>query len=395
MILTKKLRFFVFCLSIISITLACKEDATVIDTSSMNEEEIYFADYEPSEYKWGYINEKGRLVIKDQYDNTRDFSEGLAAVNYKGKWGYIDTKGQVQIDFNYRSAFPFKDGIARIQNFDKLYGFIDQSGNEVIPPKFKEAYDLEDGLIKIKTNRGYNFINADGDTLLEQSITKANNYKNGYAIAKDFGKETIIDTNGKLLFEYKYDKVYTPTDNLIKVKLDKKYGFVSKGGKVIIPIVYDKLSMFQDGIAAAKSGNKWVLINIKNQVLSNLPNDFQNIIAMNENRWMVYNGDKFAIMNNEAKLLSDFEYDALNKFHESIAVYELDGAYGYLDIDANKITGANFPLCWDFVGDKARAIFDRGVGFLDKKGKPVIPAIFFEVRDFHDGLSRVQIFRSL
>lgn len=393
MILMKKLRLFVLYLGLACLLFACKEDTEVIDTTDMSEEDIYFADYEPSVYKWGFIDESGRLVIKDSFDNTRDFSDGLAATNLKGKWGYIDTDGKKQIAFKYRSAFPFKNGIARIQNFDKLYGFINTDGEEVIPPKHVEAYDLSDGLIKLKTNGGYNFININGDTLLSEPVSKVNNFKNGYAVAKDFGKETLIDVSGKLLLDYKYDKVYLPENNMVKVRLDKKYGYVDLNGKNLIPIAYDKLSGFQDGIAAAKKNGDWLLINTKNNIQKELANSVQNIISMNENKWMVSQAGKFAIMNNKGEMQTDLEFDALNKFHESIAVYELNGAYGYVGINGQKITGPDFPLCWDFVGDKARAIFDGGVGFLNKQGKPVIPAIFFEVRDFHDGLSRVQVYR--
>jgi len=389
----KKLRLIILSYCLLSVFIACKEEPAALDTTDMSEEDIYFSDYESSEYKWGYINKNGQLAIECKYDNTRDFSEGLAGVNYKGRWGFISTDGSKKIDFKYRSVFPFKEGIARVQNFDKLYGYIDQSGKEVIPPQFIEAYDLEDGLIKLKTNQGFNFIDIKGDTLLDQDITRVNNFKDGYAIVKDFGKETLLDVNGKLLFDYKYDKVYTPQNNRIKVRLEKKYGYLSLKGNKLIPIEYDKLSAFQDGIAAAKKNEKWLLLSSTNQVLHNLDKDINNVISMNENRWMVSKGGKYAIMNNKAEYLTDFEYDALNKFHESVAVYELNEAYGYLALDGKKITGANFPLCWDFVGDKARAIFDRGVGFLNKQGQPVIPAIFFEVRDFHDGLSRVQVYR--
>lgn len=48
--------------------------------------------------KWGYINKKGKAVIKPQYD-VKDpfvnFSEGLALVKKDGKWMFIDKKGKV------------------------------------------------------------------------------------------------------------------------------------------------------------------------------------------------------------------------------------------------------------------------------------------------------------
>ena len=389
----KKLIFLISIVLILLISFACKDDPKRVDTSDMSEEDIYFADYKVPQYKWGYINERGSLAIEAKFDNTRDFSEGLAATNYKGKWGYIDTKGSTVIEHRYRSAFAFESGIARVQNFDKLYGFIDADGKTILPFQYEEAYDMEDGLIKIRSNTGYNFINIKGDTLLQNDISKVKNYDGGYAVAKDYGKEALIDANGKTVLDYKYDKIYSPQSDFIRVRLDKKYGTVSFSDDVIIPLVYDKLTEFQSNVAAAKQGDEWRLIKADNTIIKSLDKEITKVISMNDDRWMISNGSKYAIMDSKGNILCDYEYDALNKFHESIAVYELNGAYGYLDTAANKITGAQFPLCWDFVGDKARAIFDRGIGFLNKQGKPVIPANFFEVRDFHDGLSRVEVYR--
>jgi len=44
--------------------------------------------------KWGYIDNTGRIVIKPQFDEARDFSEGLARVTIDGKFGYIDKTGK-------------------------------------------------------------------------------------------------------------------------------------------------------------------------------------------------------------------------------------------------------------------------------------------------------------
>ena len=118
----KTLRFGAILLFVLFAISSCKEDNPAIDTSNMSEEDLFFVDYEPPRDKWGYLNENGKLVIEDKYDNTRDFSEGLAAVNSGGKWGYIDTNGKTIIPHLYRSAFRFKNGIARVQNFELLYG---------------------------------------------------------------------------------------------------------------------------------------------------------------------------------------------------------------------------------------------------------------------------------
>ena len=69
----------------------------------------------------------------------RDFSEGLAASNYKGRWGYIDLNGNKIIDFKFRSAYNFSFGLALVQSFDYSYFFINKKGQKAIEIPFDEA----------------------------------------------------------------------------------------------------------------------------------------------------------------------------------------------------------------------------------------------------------------
>lgn len=43
--------------------------------------------------KWGYIDRKGEYVINPLFDETWDFSGGLARVKASGGFGYIDKTG--------------------------------------------------------------------------------------------------------------------------------------------------------------------------------------------------------------------------------------------------------------------------------------------------------------
>ena len=41
-------------------------------------------------YKYGYIDESGKIVIEIQYDLAYPFRNNMAAVYKDGKWGWID-----------------------------------------------------------------------------------------------------------------------------------------------------------------------------------------------------------------------------------------------------------------------------------------------------------------
>ena len=88
--------------------------------------------------KWGFINERGLMVVEPVYDQTDFFSEGLAAVKMGEKWGYIDRMGKLVIPPRFDRADRFKHGLAIVivkhmqgSYTDFRQGYIDKSGKYV------------------------------------------------------------------------------------------------------------------------------------------------------------------------------------------------------------------------------------------------------------------------
>ena len=80
---------------------------------------------------WGFINEKGDLVIPMNYTNARCFSGGLAPVcNSKGQWGYIDKEGKTALPFQYSYADRFREGTAKVMKAGK-WMYIDPLGKVI------------------------------------------------------------------------------------------------------------------------------------------------------------------------------------------------------------------------------------------------------------------------
>ena len=51
--------------------------------------------YNDFNFKRGFVNTAGEVVIEAQWDDVRPFREGFASVESGGKWGFIDTTGRV------------------------------------------------------------------------------------------------------------------------------------------------------------------------------------------------------------------------------------------------------------------------------------------------------------
>ena len=102
----------------------------------------------------------------EELDEIAPFSEGLAAVRKNNQWGFINEKGTLVIDFRddvyaNRNAdtsksdisgirYPmFNDGkcliTKKVEDGVPLYGFIDTKGNIVIEPQFLNVYPFKNG----------------------------------------------------------------------------------------------------------------------------------------------------------------------------------------------------------------------------------------------------------
>jgi hypothetical protein len=113
--------------------------------------------------KWGFRKKSGGMVIKPEYEEVSEFfSEGLAAVKYKGEWGFIDETGEVVIPIRYKMAFYFREGLAHVYDGEK-WGYIDKKNKTVIPFVYSVANPFINGEARVSLD-GNNefFINKKG-----------------------------------------------------------------------------------------------------------------------------------------------------------------------------------------------------------------------------------------
>lgn len=57
--------------------------------------------YCDNENKWGYIDNKGNIVIAPQYAEAKSFSNGVAGVSNGSKWAFVNTDNRVVSDYNF------------------------------------------------------------------------------------------------------------------------------------------------------------------------------------------------------------------------------------------------------------------------------------------------------
>lgn len=106
------------------------------------------AHYDDKLKKWGYIDEKGNIVIQPQFTQARPFSEGMAAVaneQFNPTWGFINTKGYMVLKPAYKGRVSdFNSGYCCWRDEDHgVDRFIDKTGNAV--KSYPSATPFENG----------------------------------------------------------------------------------------------------------------------------------------------------------------------------------------------------------------------------------------------------------
>jgi hypothetical protein len=128
--------------------------------------------------KKGYIDTYGNWAIplSNQFHLLKDFSEGLAAVavdvgdrmfqrdsmyyftekgsyedttNYR--FGYINLKGEMVIEPQFLYAEYFREGFAVVNREPINYGYINPTGEFAIAPTYESAYSFSEGLAAVRT----------------------------------------------------------------------------------------------------------------------------------------------------------------------------------------------------------------------------------------------------
>ena len=205
--------------------------------------------------KWGFIDKKGKIIIKPEYDKAKSFSEKLALVT---RFVYEETDSLDKTG-NKKSLD---------KKIDKIqHGFIDHNGNEVIAltDKFNKLRSFKEGLAAYSDGIGYGwgFINKKGQKVIRANKHWDNviDFVNGYASFLEDGGWGLIDENGEIVLKPNYRYPLTFHQGLSLIKEDDKFGFINiKGEKKILPDFDDVALDFHGKYAIVKNGNYYIFI---------------------------------------------------------------------------------------------------------------------------------------
>lgn len=188
---------------------------------------------------WGYKDNQGNVVVAPEYVEALEFKENMGLVckssGQNGQYGFINEKGVLVIPCIYYMAYSFNNDVALVSlatnTEEGKWTYIDKQGNRLFNKEFTLAHSFsENYAVVLKEGYGFpvppsidvqkkwSYINKSGEFVTEISFEDAKDFHNGYAGVKNNGKWGLIDKNFNLVIPYQYDDIGTFENGMIPVK---------------------------------------------------------------------------------------------------------------------------------------------------------------------------------
>ena len=246
-----------------------------------------------------YDTKTEEYVIKGQYEEAGDFSEGWAAVKQNGKWMFIDSMNQVVLEIpfeiivNYHplsgEVLPsgFSNGLCRVWE-NELAGFINKKGKVTIPIQYKRVGRFYEGLAvysiedpnadepEWETISG--ILNTDGKVVVKAKYDWVCDYENGFSRVMHENKIGFFNRKGKLMFPLREAMAWSFSEGLAFMcdvdedgEMNYEYYVVDTTGKVVLPGPYGYAGKFVNGKSATSIEDEGcVEINTKGEIIRKL-----------------------------------------------------------------------------------------------------------------------------
>lgn len=229
--------------------------------------------------KYGFINTKGEVVIKPQFDFAFDFDGELAMIGigthslsskesdekrcyFSGKVGLIDKTGRIIVKPTFDDIGEFENGVAKFKKADSR-GFINSSGKVII--EIEDCYGLEDfntnGVTKFAKANSLGFVNSSGRVIIEiEDCYELEDFNtNGITrFSPSYRSRGFIDNTGKIMFiieDCSCIKDFSDGLAAFETYQSNEWGYVNLFGKIVIKPRFKEVEPFKNGYARVRGGN--------------------------------------------------------------------------------------------------------------------------------------------
>lgn len=323
-------------------------DNVEIDGSTLSEQKMPSMAFQSNMYvcnngKVGMLKANGEDFIPVKYDSLGMYSDNMLVAKVGDKYGFLNEEGKESVPFVYSQAHNYSEGLAAVVDEHGKFLFIDKLGNIAIKPKeYDRVDDFQNGTCKVYRKDKVWEIDREGkkvkDSKKKVEVGNVDENKSNDDMYVE-NSENVSDTNTV------YDKDLASTPTVISTSqpnnIQLSQNFSSNTSK------YDAvLGNFSDGLLPVTKNKKLGYINAEGEEV--IPCTKKYYIEPGMDDGIVKYGS----------------------FHDGLAqVYSFEGESGAIEFQGAK---------------------NIKIGYMNKLGETVIPAIYDYADDFSDGKAYVR-----
>jgi len=245
----------------------------------------------------GFMDVYGNIVIDNRFWDARDFSDGLAAVEFDrgGARKFIDINGNIVAAFyEFTYIQSFQEGLAfAVCEWGRGF-FIDIEGNDVFGKTFIDTLGgFSNGFAAVQiagelnsaTGQVWTYIDRTGNFATDSRFDSVGNFSNGFARVRTDGRTAIINTDFEFVisFDNEYSSLsgISSCGHLIAMK-DGLSGLINLNNEVVIDFKYAMLRLPSNGLLLAQKERfgYFGLIDMYNNIIS--PFDIESVRAFSQ-----------------------------------------------------------------------------------------------------------------
>ena len=321
--------------------------------------------------KWGFINEKGEMVIEPQFDRQGKFYQGVFAVNQDGKYGFIDTTGQWVLEPMEGGATYFTEGYCVIRLFEKdaqgeivsaRMALLDDNGEICMElPEGAQCWPVRDGMLPVRTQDSLALYTPQGEIVFEEM--------------------------GACLFEgdeATYEVFY---DGLMTVEKDGKWGAINTKGEWVIQPQFDKMGWFENGVCKATVGDYYGYVDTTGAWVTE-PQFIENYDDFSEGLVGAETDTQAGYIDNQGNwkiVLPKYEWVILGEFNQGVAAVGSDQGYGIMGKDGQWVLEPSYHyIGWFRCGVAPVETVWQSHGFINAEGQLITATDYRASEPFYD-----------
>ncbi len=286
----------------------------------------------PREFKAGFINRSGSIVLSCFFDNARPFHCGRAPVKSGNAWGAVDASGRLAIpavaDVPVRIS---EDRVIYTRNGKR--GIMTLEGKVVVEPRYRILVEFQEGASWMSANDLYGFVGTDGQPIAPAIYEDARSFSAGLAPVKFGGKWGYINKSLEFDIPPQFDFALPFSEGLARVQQAGLWGYIDRAGRPAIFPRFENARDFHEGLAEIMIGNHWGYIDQGGAEV--IAPTFRRTSEFVEGLAAVSPNDDpksgYGFINKEGRFVIPRQYEIVSVFRHGLCFVELAEEVGYID----------------------------------------------------------------